>query len=473
VAERGRILVSALPRAFHDEVIPALFSQGALDLLWLVVRGEPVAAIYNVLWRGRLYFYQCGRSLTLPATIRPGIVMHAHAIRSAIADGRREYDLLRGASQYKRRETEALVNTPVKLGNDRKASSKRDRLARALDLLGILDRLLWLRSKLSFQALTVLTYHRIGKADGGDELAVDVFDAEPEELSKQIAVIKTYGTVISMADFRLFQQGRKLPPNPVLLTFDDGYTDCKDVALPILQREGVSATFFIPTAYPDAGKLFFWDRVSLLMHRCRVERVELSYPSRLVLFPRRDPIAATALLCDSIKATPNLDMSRLWDELEQAAGVSLSVEAERAIAAKTIMSWSEVRALADAGMDIQSHSHSHRVLNTLTPASAHEDLLRSSTILQEVLGRAIDTVAYPVGYCLEGAMRRAPADANFALGFTNRTGVCNLSRFDPLNVPRLSMDIRTVGSLYKLVLLTGDRLSWQPRWSSPFSLPST
>jgi CelD/BcsL family acetyltransferase involved in cellulose biosynthesis len=86
---------------FHAEVMPELGKQRELELLWLMVRGQPVAAIYNVVKDGVVYFYQSGRCVDLPKGIRPGIVLHAHAIRAAIEAGRREYDFLAGSSRYK------------------------------------------------------------------------------------------------------------------------------------------------------------------------------------------------------------------------------------------------------------------------------------------------------------------------------------------------------------------------------------
>jgi CelD/BcsL family acetyltransferase involved in cellulose biosynthesis len=88
-------------RAFHEEIMPALLERGALDLRWLTVRGEPIAAIYNIVWQDKIHFYQSGRKLDLPKTIRAGIVIHAHAIRGAIEAGLREYDFLGGAARYK------------------------------------------------------------------------------------------------------------------------------------------------------------------------------------------------------------------------------------------------------------------------------------------------------------------------------------------------------------------------------------
>ena len=88
--------------AFHDAIMPALLERGALELSWLSVRGEPVAVLYNFVWSGKVYFYQSGRRVELPRGIRPGIVVHAYALKAAIAAGRREYDFLAGTAQYKR-----------------------------------------------------------------------------------------------------------------------------------------------------------------------------------------------------------------------------------------------------------------------------------------------------------------------------------------------------------------------------------
>ena len=92
---------SAPFKRFHDRVMPELWKRNALELMWLTVRGEPLAALYNVIENGVVYFYQSGRRLDLPKGIRPGIVLHAEAIRSAIQAGRREYDFLAGDSRYK------------------------------------------------------------------------------------------------------------------------------------------------------------------------------------------------------------------------------------------------------------------------------------------------------------------------------------------------------------------------------------
>jgi CelD/BcsL family acetyltransferase involved in cellulose biosynthesis len=96
-------------RSFHEAVMPRLLARGALELSWVTVDGEPVAALYNLVWNDKIYFYQSGRRVGLPAGVRPGIVAHAWAIQRAIEAGRREYDFLAGTSRYK-----LLLSTAVR-----------------------------------------------------------------------------------------------------------------------------------------------------------------------------------------------------------------------------------------------------------------------------------------------------------------------------------------------------------------------
>ena len=81
--------------------MPELFDRGALDLRWLIVAGEPIAVSYSIIQDNRVYYYQGGRSTSVPKGVRPGTVLHLQAIRAAIAAGREEYDFLGGDARYK------------------------------------------------------------------------------------------------------------------------------------------------------------------------------------------------------------------------------------------------------------------------------------------------------------------------------------------------------------------------------------
>ena len=80
----GGVFASGAFRSFHKKLMHDLIDRGALELCWLSARGEPIGALYNFVWNNKVYHYQSGRRVDLPRHIRPGIAMHAHAIRAAI-----------------------------------------------------------------------------------------------------------------------------------------------------------------------------------------------------------------------------------------------------------------------------------------------------------------------------------------------------------------------------------------------------
>ncbi len=97
----GGVFGSPAFLSFHDRIMPWLFERGGLELAWLSVRGEPIAALYNFVWNDKTYQYQGGRRMDLPKSVRAGIAVNVFAIRHAIEVGRREYDFLGGNDRYK------------------------------------------------------------------------------------------------------------------------------------------------------------------------------------------------------------------------------------------------------------------------------------------------------------------------------------------------------------------------------------
>ena len=99
----GGAFASPLFSEFHNRVSQALDERdGTIEFVWLEVRGRPISALYTITYRGRVYFYQSGRAMDVPASVRPGIAIHILAIQRAMAAGHREYDLLGKEACYKK-----------------------------------------------------------------------------------------------------------------------------------------------------------------------------------------------------------------------------------------------------------------------------------------------------------------------------------------------------------------------------------
>jgi peptidoglycan/xylan/chitin deacetylase (PgdA/CDA1 family) len=281
-------------------------------------------------------------------------------------------------------------------------------------------------------------------------------------------MLARYGTPIGIDELIRAIGGASLPKNPVMVTFDDGYRSCHDVALPILRAVGVRATFFVATSFITERKLYWWERIALLIHAAKKRTAVITYPHTLAL--DLDEPQVGDKLTDVIKNTSALDLERFLDELVQTFGVEWSPQIEAGYADQLIMTWDHVRALARAGMDVESHGRRHRVLQTLDDAALQDDLTGSRLELEAQLGRPVRAVAYPVGRRIngEGRIRAALAQAGYQIGLSNHSGVNRwlppvlrgLSPIDPFDVRRLATD-RELSDAMFLMQLALPRLGYQ------------
>src|SRR5262249_44148887 len=144
-------------------------------------------------------------------------------------------------------------------------------------------------------------------------------------------------------------------------------------------------------------RIYWWERVSLMVGLSKRTSAVMTYPHTMTL-DLADPRVADKLNA-VIKDTPanELDVDRYLDELGHALGVEWNREIEARYADHLIMTWDQVRALARAGMDVESHGRRHRVLQTLDGAALDDELAGARRDLEAELGRPVRAVAYPVG----------------------------------------------------------------------------
>ena len=287
----------------------------------------------------------------------------------------------------------------------------------------------------------ILTYHHIAADDPNYPYDPDVADATPEQFRRQMELLARYCNPIGIDELIRAFEGAPLPKNPVMVTFDDGYRSCHDVALPILRAVGLRATFFVATSFVQERKVYWWERIAIALSHSRKARLELTYP-RPVEIVRADP-KSHHQLTDIIKGTPGLDIDRFLDELYRAAGVEWDAATEAKHAENIVMTWDQVRDLARAGMDVESHSRRHRVLQTLDTKSLTDELSGSRADLEAQLGRPVRAIAYPVGRRIAKVprIRQAITAAGYKIGLSNASGAMRIwRRSDPLDISRLSTD---------------------------------
>jgi peptidoglycan/xylan/chitin deacetylase (PgdA/CDA1 family) len=346
--------------------------------------------------------------------------------------------------------------------------SKRERFANLLHRTGALKAILEVRGRTSPPWLNVLTYHRFPNRHGEEPFDDGVVDVTLVEFDRVVACLKRHFTPVGTDELCAFVRGEKLPPNPVAITFDDGYLSGYEQALPILQRHQCKAIFFVATSFITERRIYWWDRIAYLMKRTSRVVIDLEYPFPIQIDLSGDRSGAIKRVLDLIKVHPILDIQKFLDELGRVAEVQWTPEMDRAFADRLLMTWDNVRSLRKAKMDVQSHTRTHRVLQTLSPDELDDELSGSRADLERELGEPVRAMAYPVGRPLEGAspIRLALKKAGYQIGFTNGTGSTSLwGSVDAFNISRHTVD-RRFSEPYLLGILAVPFLAPKHPWRS-------
>ncbi|MBU6422781.1 MAG: polysaccharide deacetylase family protein [Chloroflexi bacterium] len=95
--------------------------------------------------------------------------------------------------------------------------------------------------------VNVLMYHHVEwLPPNADPIRRDL-TVSPSDFAQQLTYLKDngYNTITAVDLWWALATGGALPPKPVLLSFDDGYADAHDVAMPLLKEYGMVATFAV------------------------------------------------------------------------------------------------------------------------------------------------------------------------------------------------------------------------------------
>lgn len=213
------------------------------------------------------------------------------------------------------------------------------------------------------------------------------FDAVCGWLARWFNVLPLDEAIVRLRDGRL-------PARAACITFDDGYADNHDVALPILQRHRLPATFFVTTGFLDGGRMFN-DGVVEIMRRSPLNALPLGgtglqIGDALPLGSIEQRRSTAEVVINAIKYRPADERLALTQVLQQAAAVP-------ALSGDLMMRAEQVRALRHAGMQVGAHTDSHPILARLGDEAAARDILLGKTTLEAIIGERVGLFAYPNG----------------------------------------------------------------------------
>ncbi|AQR69459.1 polysaccharide deacetylase [Janthinobacterium sp. LM6] len=235
-------------------------------------------------------------------------------------------------------------------------------------------------------ALSILIYHRVLARP--DPLFPGEVDAAL--FQRQLRLLKRFYTPLPLGDAVRRLQDGSLPPRAACITFDDGYADNAQVALPLLLRHGLHATFFIATGYLDGGQM--WNDTVIDAVRQAPGAVLDLRAQELGTFPvatLAQRQAAIATLLGRLKYLPFAQRQRLAMQIRRQAGARASAPA--------MLSTAQLRQLHGAGMTLGGHTASHPILSTLAERAAQLDIANGKRQLESLVQAPVTLFAYPNG----------------------------------------------------------------------------
>jgi O-antigen/teichoic acid export membrane protein/peptidoglycan/xylan/chitin deacetylase (PgdA/CDA1 family) len=219
-------------------------------------------------------------------------------------------------------------------------------------------------------------------------------------LEEHLAFLRRTHAILSPADFLAILEGDAAPARGVLVTLDDGCRSAFDLALPVLHAHGVHAILLAPTAgvtRASAGLPWFqWHErlAALLLTDATPSR--RTWPKLREFLPglSREPRPYTLpLLAELEQAAWSLSAQarqQLLDQLHSLVGRDPDPDELRyrdgAGTVLDLMTWDQLGAARDLGMEVGSHTVSHAKLSVLSERELEYEVVESGAEIRAQLG---------------------------------------------------------------------------------------
>lgn len=282
----------------------------------------------------------------------------------------------------------------------------------------------------------ILLYHRVTDLKNDPQL----LSVSPENFYQQVELLKKKYALLEIAEFTdLVCRRKKIPKYAVVISFDDGYADNCQEALPILESLNGQALFYITTSNIDTPFELWWDTLEriFLQGAGLPPMLELGHPGRQIRLrtvsenDRRESYTRCHLF---LKYTRPAERNEIIDTLLLQAGLGREGRPTH-----RLMTTAELVKMGNSpSAVIGAHTHNHPVLSLLSYAEQAEEITRSRLILETMLNRKIEHFSYPYGMKkdVNGDSIRVCRESGFKIVCSNYYGQVH-TWSDPMQLPRV------------------------------------
>lgn len=267
-------------------------------------------------------------------------------------------------------------------------------------------------------------------------------EVTPEFLRMTLAHVRASGSDIVTVD----EMHRRLTEQDfsrrfACFTFDDGYRDNRDFALPVMREYDAPLTVYAASDFAEGTGRLWWvalERVIGATDRidAAIGGTDASIDTRTV----EGKQAAFDRIHDLLRGLPDdRDVAREMSGLCARYGID-----EAAISRELCLSWDELKSFADDPLvTIGAHTISHCNLAKQSEVAAHQEMTESRARIEAALQRPVLHLAYPYGDRSAAGPREfaLAAAAGFRTAVTTRPGMIFPENAAHLTVlPRISLN---------------------------------
>ena len=263
------------------------------------------------------------------------------------------------------------------------------KIAHTINNIGILDLYAFCRRRLTKSQVVIMMYHRVCPKKDNWSLG----SINPEVFEEQIQYFCRNYEILSLDELTGYiQQGRRFPEKAAAFTFDDGYLDNYQYAYPILNKYHVPAVIFLTSGHISSDKLFWFDKVSYIIHHTNKNHLNLDELGEFSLQPGTENIIS-AKITEGFKQIDENRKNFLIDKLKVIADVDIP----SGLGKELILSWDNVREMNSNGIVFGAHTVNHPILANMPLQQAQWEITQSKKDIEKEIGKEVNIFSYPNG----------------------------------------------------------------------------
>lgn len=186
--------------------------------------------------------------------------------------------------------------------------------------------------------------------------------------------------------------GKRLPSNALLLTFDDGFSQCFSVARPLLKKYGIPCIFFIPTDTLDNRSMLYRHKVSLCIEQLVNGQ---NYLWKEALARLNKELGTTIDRPEAfIRWIKTLDYCQKGTIDFVCELLEIDVDSYLR-EYRPYLTTEEVSILASEGFTIGAHTKTHPLLRLLSESEMQEEIVGSCRVIQGITRKAQVPFSFP------------------------------------------------------------------------------